>query len=272
MADEALAQVGLPEQTGAAAETPAAQPAVVETTPETQVPANGEAGKQQEQEAQQKQDHQGYIRRLQAQRARANAKAEQLAAELEALKAQQQARQTTDVEPKAEAFQDYNEFIDAKASFIARQEAQRALQAERMAQTQAQQQAEAARLNEAWEKRTDAARERLADFDESVDWLKGQVPNAVLPILGASELGPEILYYLGKHPEELERIQSLSPVLQSREAWALESKVKPAPKQTQAPKPIEPVKGSAAPGAEYRPDMTDEQFARWRAMRKGRKN
>jgi hypothetical protein len=68
----------------------------------------------------------------------------------------------------------------------------------------------------------------------------------------ASDIGPDVAYYLGVNPKEAERISKLSPILQAKEIGRLEAKIASEPmtkKTTSAPAPISPVtaKGSNSP-------------------------
>jgi hypothetical protein len=71
----------------------------------------------------------------------------------------------------------------------------------------------------------------------------------------ASDLGPDLAYWLGSNPKEAERISRLSPLLQAREIGKIEAKLGSEPvqkKTTSAPEPIRPVSARAA-----NPGVTD---------------
>lgn len=88
---------------------------------------------------------------------------------------------------------------------------------------------------------------------------------AIGPALASSEVGPQILYYLGEHLEEARRIAALSPSRAVMEIGKIEAQLAasteeekgqetrtPAP-VSQAPKPISPIRKSSA-GVKLRPD------------------
>lgn len=258
-----------PEQTGAAAETPAADAAGQVTAQPEQTPSGqaAETGTQQ----QEPRNSDGYIRRLQAQRARERERAKRLEAENAELKARI-APHTPAAPPDPQQFQDLNEYVRASASYEARREAQAILQAQQQAAAQAQAQAAAARLEAEFEAKADRARAQYADYDEAVSYLDevGALEQLKPVLLHAGDAGPDILRYLGKNPSELDRIAALPPVEQVRAVWSLADKAKPQPRQTQAPKPIEPVASSGVKETGYRPDMTQEEYSLYRAKRKGR--
>jgi hypothetical protein len=60
----------------------------------------------------------------------------------------------------------------------------------------------------------------------------------------ASDIGPDLAYWLGSNPKEADRISRLSPLLQAREIGKIEAKLSfdpPKKKTTSAPEPIRPV-------------------------------
>jgi len=103
-----------------------------------------------------------------------------------------------------------------------------------------------------WIKRVDGARSKYSDFDDvalNVDLplKEGSVADAF--ILDSAH-GTDVLYYLGAHPEELERINGLNPIAQARELTRIELKVSgdrssssSARPVTQAPRPPQQVSG-----------------------------
>ena len=64
----------------------------------------------------------------------------------------------------------------------------------------------------------------------------------------ASDLGPDLAYWLGSNPKEADRISRLSPLLQAREIGKIEAKITAEPvqkKTSTAPDPIRPVTARA---------------------------
>jgi hypothetical protein len=62
----------------------------------------------------------------------------------------------------------------------------------------------------------------------------------------ASEIGPDVAYFLGSNPKEADRISRLAPLLQAREIGKLEAKIAsdpPVKKVSSAPAPITPIRG-----------------------------
>lgn len=74
----------------------------------------------------------------------------------------------------------------------------------------------------------------------------------------ASEVGPDVAYYLGSNPSEAAKIADLPPFLQAKEIGRLEAKLlsnPPVKKTTSAPPPIAPVTARGGNTAAY--DTTD---------------
>jgi hypothetical protein len=149
--------------------------------------------------------------------------------------------------PKQEDFADYDEFLRAAARYEVRQE----LQAERAQEEAKRKQHEAQTYHQQQQARivTTIQKAQAAHDDFNVvvtDSLP--VSEIMLNALAESDHGPDILYYLGKNPQESARIAGLSPFGQVRELGRIEAKIAtPKPiSTTNAPAPIKPV-GSRGP-------------------------
>jgi hypothetical protein len=112
--------------------------------------------------------------------------------------------------------------------------------------TTAQKQQETARaqaiIAEVWNGRVTEARTKHADFDAVA--LNPELPIKQGSITDAfildSDHGAEVLYYLGKNPAELTRIQVLNPLAQARALFSIENtfSVAPAAKPAASAKPV----------------------------------
>jgi hypothetical protein len=105
-----------------------------------------------------------------------------------------------------------------------------------------------------WNKQVETGRQAHDDFDEVLETPVPVTP-AMREALLTSEVGAELAYYLGQHPEAAEKIARLSPVATARELGKIEArlaKTPPAAAQaapvSRAPKPVTPV-SRATPGA-----------------------
>lgn len=158
--------------------------------------------------------------------------------ELEA--AQQQPQRINGGEPpKPEDFpNDPAAFVDALAEFKAEQKL-----AEREAEKQR------STVDATFEDRVDAAQEKYPDFDEVVRRHPKDggpaISDAMLEVIKASEIGPDLAYHLGKNPDESRRIWALPELQQARELGKIEAALltnPPAKKASSAPDPITPVR------------------------------
>ena len=106
---------------------------------------------------------------------------------------------------------------------------------------EARQQAE---LLEAFHEREEEARVKYDDFEQVAYNPKLPITDAMAQTIQASEVGPDIAYYLGSNPKEAERISRLSALMQAKEIGKIESKLADSPpvkKSSNAPAPIAPV-------------------------------
>lgn len=103
-------------------------------------------------------------------------------------------------------------------------------------------------------KAQDDFRERLEtfadthdDFQELVEEIGPLIKGAALETLMDSKHGPEIIYHLGKNPEEAERLSKLSPLAAAREIGRIEERLnsKSVKRTTNAPPPSKTITGSS---------------------------
>ena len=114
-------------------------------------------------------------------------------------------------------------------------------------------------LLEAYHDREEEARSKYDDFEQVAYNPKLPISNAMAETIQASDIGPDIAYYLGSNPKEAARIAALnSPILQAKEIGKIEAKIASEPvlkKTTSAPPPIAPISGRSAGSPSY--DTTD---------------
>lgn len=160
--------------------------------------------------------------------------------------------QTQQPEPKRDAFADDTQFQAAQVQFLARQEAERIL-AER---TKAD---EAARRQEAFLEKADAAVERYPDFHAVVGNPALTINDAMAEYIAESDLGADVAYYLGKNPGKAAQIAQMSAVKAARELTRIEGELAARPKATpsKAPEPIKPVGSRGSPSSSTLPSDED---------------
>ena len=132
-------------------------------------------------------------------------------------------------------------------------QAEQAIEGVRSAGTQHQQ-----TVADAWAAAVADVSETIPDWHAVVSASKAPTTPTMDQAIMENENGPEIAYYLAKHPAEALRIYQLSPKAQEREIVRLESRISniaPTTK-TSAPAPIKPIPAAAkavvSPADEYR--------------------
>ena len=114
---------------------------------------------------------------------------------------------------------------------------------------------------------------RLMDFTQKHPDAEAVILNPALPLTAdmfevaqASEMGPDIVYHLGKNPDKAARIARLSPQQQMVAIGRLEAELSqpaPKPQSSKAPPPPNPVDGSATPSVDPS-KMSIDDWMKWR--------
>lgn len=127
------------------------------------------------------------------------------------------------------------------------------------------------RLNSKFEKAIESDPDFADALDSSDVIFSDDQLNVIKDTIDESNHGIELAKYLAKHPDEQERLSGLSPIQIARELGKLEIKAVAAakPKQSNAPRPLESVKGSASASSPS-PDDT-AAWIRWRNEQQKRK-
>ena len=171
-------------------------------------------------------------------------------------------------EPKEGDFEDYTEFVAAKAVWRLRsndhQEKLKAAEAE----AKAAEEAELLEINREWREQTAAASAKYPDFAEVVSNPDLYVSDDVASLVKRSDMGGDIAYHLGKNPAEAERLSEMHPLDAAREMGRIEARIQSASlrKKTAAPPPTETITGGAGMAS---PDPAKMTFAQYQAWRQG---
>jgi hypothetical protein len=99
-------------------------------------------------------------------------------------------------------------------------------------------------LLENYHEREEEARTRYEDFEQVAYNPNLPITAVMAETIQASDIGPEVAYYLGSNPKETDRISRLSPFMQAKEIGKIEVKLTndpPVRKTSNAPAPISPV-------------------------------
>jgi len=209
-----------------------AAPVTVETTPEEQQPAKSFT--QEELDA-------IVSKRLAREQRKWEREQTQKLAELQAQKP---------VTPPA----DPNDFETAQqyAEALAEQKAQELLAKREAARQQAE-------FVEAYRDREEEARDKYEDFEQVAYNPSLPVTDYMAQAIQASDIGPEVIYFLGSNPKEAARISRLPPVLQAKEIGKIEANLAsnpPVKKTSTAPAPLAPVTATRSNSGPRR-DTTD---------------
>jgi len=97
---------------------------------------------------------------------------------------------------------------------------------------------------DAYHEREEEARGKYDDFEQVAYNPRVPITDVMAETIRASDIGPDVAYYLGSNVKEAERIARLSPFLQAKEIGKIEVKLSdnpPVKKSTSAPAPITPV-------------------------------
>ena len=149
--------------------------------------------------------------------------------------------------PAADDFESASAYADA----LADQRAQELLNKREAAKAQAE-------LLDAYHDREEEARGKYDDFEQVAYNPKLPVTDAMAQTIQASEIGPDVIYWLGSNPKEAARISALPGLLQAREIGKIEAKLAtnpPVKRTSTAPAPIAPVAARASGSPAY--DTTD---------------
>jgi hypothetical protein len=181
-----------------------------------------------------------------------------------------------DPEPEVGKFQDYNEYLKAQARWAVRQETrdQQRKQAEEAENLSAQEKIAAHQERQA------EAIEKYPDYQEKIEkcvlpWHANKpkemdVARAFQLAIVDCDNGPDVMYHLTNHPEELARLGTLSSmgvaVAVGRISASLLPSATPKPKPaSKAPKPITPVSGGSSSSTVPLGETDYQTFKRRRA-------
>lgn len=177
-------------------------------------------------------------------------RAERALAERDAATKSRPASDSKDGLPKPEDFKTVAEYADALTDY----KLEKKLEEHRKAEVAKRQQDAAAQTKSEFGERIAKVMKEIPDYEDVVSQADIDVQPHVAQYMVESDSGPHLGYHFAKHPEELARIQKLSPIRAIAELGKLETTLEkqPAPKApatpvvSKAPAPITPLdsKGS----------------------------
>jgi hypothetical protein len=89
---------------------------------------------------------------------------------------------------------------------------------------------------ESWRKRESEFAAKTPDYQDTAYY--APIPDGAAEIIKDCENGPEIAYYLGKHPDEAKALHGLSEAAMARAIGRIEAKLEVPPAPVPAPKPV----------------------------------
>jgi len=146
---------------------------------------------------------------------------------------------------------DQFESTEAYADALAYQKAEQLLAQREQARQQSA-------ILDAYHEQEEEARAKYDDFEQVAYNPKLPITDVMAESIRASDIGPEVAYYLGANPKEAERISRLAPIVQAKEIGRIEAKMAsdpPVKRTTSAPAPISPVTARSSGSPAY--DTTD---------------
>ena len=111
-----------------------------------------------------------------------------------------------------------------------------------------------------------AARAKHPDYDAVVRNPMLPINDVILDAVMDMDIGPEVVFHLGKNPGKCAEIASMSPARAGRELAKIEAQlsVPPSKKTTEAPPPPRKVK-SGGKSKKDPEDMSTAEWMEWRA-------
>jgi len=203
----------------------------------------------------------------------ARIRTQELEQELKAIKSQAVPKeQSRDEKPRPDQFVDAFEYAEALADWSAENAVMRARQED----VERKLQEERAKVIDTWNKKLEATKSELPDFDDMVASADVVVSDQVRDAILESDVGPRILYHLAENQDLAEKISKSSLITALREIGKLEAKfektepVKAVAQKSKAPAPISPIKA----GTSEQVIVTDTDkmtYSQYKAMRQAKR-
>jgi len=118
-------------------------------------------------------------------------------------------------------------------------------------------------LLEQYQTKEEEARDKYDDFEQVAYNPNLPVTDVMAQTIQASDIGPDVIYYLGSNPKEAQRIAQMSPFMQAKEIGRIEARLSDSPpvrRTSTAPAPIAPVTARTKGAPVY--DTTDPRAAK----------
>lgn len=169
-------------------------------------------------------------------------------------------------EPTIDKFENFDQYVAAKAEYIARKQIEATLSEREKRQMEAYEAAERQKTAESWHKRLVQATAEMPDFEDVLASSDVPMSPPMQQLIMESDVGPKLAYYLATHPDEASQIVSMPPIRMVAALGRIEERLQSqvvAKKPTSAPPPLKSVGGKAS-SKKSPADMTDAEYAKWR--------
>jgi hypothetical protein len=177
-------------------------------------------------------------------------------------------------EPTREQFANYDDWISAKAEYVADQRAAKIVEErfQRMQQGQndTAQQYEIARIRNDFAARQQEFAKKTPDYFEKVQTEDVRVPHEAAAYLQTMEDAPAVMYHMANNPEIAARLWNQPPLRQAMLLGELSAQLRTNPQVSTAPPPGKPTGARSGPSNEPPQDM--EGYLKWRAKQRSAKN
>lgn len=171
-----------------------------------------------------------------------------------------------DDEPTIDKFDNFDEYVTAKAAHIAKQQIESTLTEREQRQAEERYAREQAQVAEKWNKQVTKATAELPDFEEVLSSSDLPMTQAMRQTILESDAGPKLAYYLATHPEETDDISRMTGTAAIRALGRIEERLlsqKPGVTTTRAAEPIKPV-GTRTSVKKDPGKMSDAEYEKWR--------
>lgn len=186
--------------------------------------------------------------------------------------------------PRLDDYPTHEEWAEALAGWKAEQIVHATLAARDQAEQARQHEEAAVAQRQAWQRQVSHARQTYADYDDVLDQSAVRASPLVQREVLASEQGAALLYYLARHPDEAQALNTLDERALLRRMGQLEAQMqaghavpRPQPSATPAPtaplaRPLQPLSSSseAPPVGGFRDGMSLRDYNRLRDAQQGR--
>lgn len=156
------------------------------------------------------------------------------------------APQDAEAEPSRDQFDDYEDYLVARARYAARQsvlEERQRMEAERQQRLEVEAQQA---INERWDVSHDKAIERYDDYLDMYEVIGTSINKDLAAAIKSADDPAEVVYHLGKNPKEFAKLRDKSGMAAVKEVGRIEERITASrQKRSAAPKPPSPVRGNA---------------------------